>query len=33
MGVLKRGARLAFTIPVAAGGWGEDAPLSMVRRV
>lgn len=33
MGVLKRGARLAFTIPVAAGGWSEDAPLRLVRRV
>lgn len=33
MGVLKRGSRLAFTIPVAEGGWAADAPLHLVRRV
>lgn len=33
MGVLKRGARLAFTIPVAAGGWLADPALRLVRRV
>lgn len=33
MGVLKKGARLAFTIPVAVGGWAEDPALRLVRRV
>eukprot|EP00170_Pyropia_yezoensis_P006587 contig_26870_g6608 len=29
MGVLKKGARLAFTIPVAMGGWTEDPALRL----
>lgn len=33
MGVLKRGERLTFTIPVAAGGWATDPALRLVRRV
>lgn len=33
MGVLKRGSRLAFTIPLAEGGWLADAPLRLVRHV
>lgn len=33
MGVLKKGRRLAFTIPFAADGWSADPSLRLLRRV
>lgn len=33
MGILKQGDRIAFRVPVARGGWGEDPALRLVRRV
>lgn len=31
MGVLKDAARIVYTVPVAAGGWGADRVLSLLR--
>jgi len=33
MGVLKKGWRLAFSIPTAAGGWGANPPMCLLRSV